>query len=74
MMKSSRLEKDENIEENIIADVRNLFRLNNLKKETNAAIKGIWNLFRLKKENKAVKYRTLRDIGNLFEREKADYY
>ena len=74
MMKSSRLEKDENIEENIIADVRNLFRLNNLKKETNAAIKGTWNLFRLKKENKAVKYRILRDIGNLFEREKADYY
>ena len=48
--------------------------MNNLKKETNAAIKGIWNLFRLKKENKAVKYRILRDIGNLFEREKTDYY
>ena len=48
--------------------------MNNLKKETNAAIKGTWNLFRLKKENKAVKYRILRDIGNLFEREKADYY
>ena len=44
------------------------------KKETNdAAIKGIRNLFRLKKENKAIKYRILRDIRDLFEHEEVDY-
>ena len=41
-MESSRPEEDENTEENIIKDVRNLFRLNKLEKETNdAVIKGI---------------------------------
>ena len=35
MIKSSRLEKDKDIEENIIKDVRSLFRLKKLKKETN---------------------------------------
>ena len=35
MMKNSRLEKDKNIEENIIKDMRNIFKLKNLKKETN---------------------------------------
>ena len=46
-----------------------------LKKETNdAVIKGIRNLFRLKKENTAIKYRILRDIINLFEHKKEDYY
>ena len=29
---------------------------------------------KLKKENKAIKYRILRDISNLFEYETADYY
>ena len=49
-MKSSRLEEDKNIEENIIKDVRHRFRLRKTKKETNAAaIKGIINLLRLKK-------------------------
>ena len=43
-----------------------------LKKETNdAAIKGVRNFFRLKNENKAVKYRILRDISNLFQHDKA---
>ena len=32
MMKNSRLEKNKNIEENIIKDVKNLFRLEKLKK------------------------------------------
>ena len=32
-MKSSRLEEDKHREENIIKDVRNLFRLKNLKKK-----------------------------------------
>ena len=37
-------------EEDIIKDVRNLFRLNKIEKETNnAVIKGIRNLFRIKK-------------------------
>ena len=49
-MKSSRFEEDKNIEENINKDVRNLFRLKKLKKETiDATIKSIRNLFRLKK-------------------------
>ena len=33
MMKSSNLEEDKNIEENMIKDVRNLFRLKKLKKK-----------------------------------------
>ena len=50
-LECSRLEEDENMEENITKDVRNLFRLKKLKKETNdATIKGITNLFRLKKK------------------------
>ena len=41
-MKNSRLIKDKNIEQNIIKDVRHLFRLKKLQKGTNdAAIKGI---------------------------------
>ena len=40
-MKSSGLEEYKNIEENIIKDVRNVFSLKKLKKETNdVAIKG----------------------------------
>ena len=74
-MKSSRLEEYKNIEENIIKDVRNLFRLKKLKKETKeAAIKGIRNLFRLKKVNKTIKYRIIRDIRNPFKHEEKDYY
>ena len=46
-MKSSKIEEDENVEENIIKNVINLFRLKKLKKETkNATIKGISNLSR----------------------------
>ena len=50
LVKNSRLEEEnKNIEEKIITDIRNLFRLKKLnKKERNdAAIKGIRNLFRL---------------------------
>ena len=57
-MKNSKLEKDKKIkkiEENIIKDVKNIFRLN--------------NLFRLKKENKATKERIIWDIRNLFDYE-----
>ena len=55
-------------EENIIKDIRNIFRL---KKEHNlTAIKGIRNLFRQDKETKAIKDRILRDIKNIFEHEK----
>ena len=56
MMGSSALEEDKNIEGNIIKDVRNLFTLNKLKKETNdAAFKGKRNPFRLKKQIKQLK-------------------
>ena len=60
--------------ENIIKDIRNLFRL---KKEQNyTAIKNIRNLFRKGKETKVIKGRILRDIKNLFEHEKEEvnYY
>ena len=54
-------------EENIIKDVRNLFRLEKLKKKTiDTTIKVIRNLFRLEKENKAIKDRIIRDIRNVF--------
>ena len=53
MVKSSRLEEDRNIEVKIMKDVRNLFRLKQLKKEANdAAITDIRNLFRLKNKIK----------------------
>ena len=59
-------------EENIIKDIRNLFRL---KQELNStAIKGIKNLFRLKKETKPTKDRIIRYIRNHFEHEKEDCY
>ena len=61
-MESPRLE-----EENTIKDVRNLFRLEKLKKETNnTTVKDIRCLFRLKKENKETKDRIIIDIRNLF--------
>ena len=75
-MKSSRLKEDENIEENIIKDVKNLFRLKKLKKETNViAIKDIGNILRFKKKKK-LKDRILRDIRNSFEHveEEENYY
>ena len=46
------LKEYKNMEKKIIKDVRNLFRLNNLEKETNdAASKGTRNLLRLEKIN-----------------------
>ena len=36
--------------------------------------KDVKNLYRLKKENKAIKARIIRDIRNLFEQGKEDYY
>ena len=57
-------------EENIIKDIRNIFRL---EKELNyTAIKNIRNIFRLEKETKAIKHRILRDIKNLFEHEEVE--
>ena len=54
-MKSSRFEVYKNIKENIIKDVRNLFRLKKLKKETNdISIKVIRN-FKLKEGLKQLK-------------------
>ena len=69
-MKSSRFESDKNIEENII-----FLAWKKLKKETNdTTITGVRILFRLKNKNKAIKYRILRDISNLFQHDKIDYY
>ena len=57
-------------EENIIKDIRNLFKL---KKEQNyTAVKYIRNLFRYEKETKPIKDRILRDIENPFEHEKEE--
>ena len=48
-MKSSRNDKDKNIEQNIIKNVRSLLTLKKLKGERNdAAIEGIINFCRLK--------------------------
>ena len=54
-------------EENIIKDIRNIFR--NKKELDYTAIKNIRNLFRLERETKAIKGRILTDIKNLFEHE-----
>ena len=63
-MKSSRLEKDKKkLENNIINDIRNLFRIK--KVVTDPAIKDIKNHSRLKK-NRATKNRVIGDIRNLF--------
>ena len=52
MMESSSLEEKK------IKDVRNLFKLEKLKKETTGTtIKGMRNLFRLKTENEEIKDR-----------------
>ena len=76
MVESSRLEEEETIEDNIIKDARNLFRLKKTKKEKNdSVIKDIKNLFTSKAENSAIKDRILRDIRNLFEnKEEENYY
>ena len=71
-MDSRRLEKDKKLEDNIIKDVTNLFKL---KKEIDdTAIKNIRNLFRVKKEIEIIKDRVIRYIRNLFEYEEKDYY
>ena len=60
MMKSSRLEKDKNVEDNIIKDLKNLFRL---KKEVDdTTIKDASSFLRLKKE---IDDTTAKDIRNL---------
>ena len=54
-------------EKNIIKDVRNLFRLEKLKRETvDTTTNDIRNLFRLEKENKTVKDRIIIHIRNSF--------
>ena len=65
MMESPSLEK-----ENIIEDVRNLFNLENLKRETTDAMLKTLDLFRLEKENEKIKDRILRDIRNFFRLQK----
>ena len=64
MMESPRIE-----EEKIIKYVKNLFRLEQLKKETTGtSIKDIRDLVRL--EKKVIKDRIIRDIGNTFRLQK----
>ena len=66
------MENPRSEKQNIIKDLRNIFRL---KKELNyTAIKDIKNLFRLEKETKAIKDRILRDIKNLFRHEEEKNY
>ena len=67
------------MEDNIIKDIRNLFRLKreNEKKKKEivyTAIKDIRNLFRLEKGNEAIEDRVIRDIKNLFEDEEEEDY
>ena len=51
-------------EENIIKDIRSF---SELKRVPNyIANKDVRNIFRIEKETKAIKYRILRDIENLF--------
>ena len=58
--------------ENIIKDVRNLFRLETERHDT--AIRGIRNLFfLLEKETKVIKGRILGDIRNTFKHEESYY-
>ena len=61
-------------EQNIIKDIRSIFKLKKELKYT--AVKDIRNHFRQEKETKAIKDRILRDIKNLFEqeKEKENYY
>ena len=59
-------------EENIIKDIRILFRL---KKEQNyTAVKDIINLFRQEEKTKVIKNRILRDAKNLSKNEKDENY
>ena len=60
MMKSWNLEKDKNIEDNLMKDVRNLLRVR--KKIDDIAIKNVRNLSRPKKIDDT----TIKDIKNLF--------
>ena len=66
MMESPSLEK-----ENRIRDVRNLFRLEKVKKETiDTTFKGIKNFFRPETEKEEIKDRIFRDIRNTLRLEK----
>ena len=60
-------------EENIIKDMRDIFRLK--KEQNHIAIKDVRNIFRLKKQIKGIKDIVLSNIKNLFEYEKeVNYY
>ena len=76
--------KQQKIQQSVIKDIRNLFKL---KKEVDdTTIKDLRYFFRLKKEidditikdwkkeNKVIKKRIFRDLRSLFEREHEDYY
>ena len=63
-----KFEKDRKVEDNIIKDVINLFRLRKkiIKETWDSIVKNERHIFKSKKENKAIKERKIRDIRNLF--------
>ena len=64
MVESSRLEEEKTIEDNIIKDARNLFRLKKTKQEKNdSVIKDIKNLFTSKAENSEMKMQYSETLG-----------
>ena len=71
MMNILKLEKDEKREDNIIKNMKNLFRLR--KEIDNSGTKNIRNLFILKNENEEIKDKISRHIRTFFE-EEDDYY
>ena len=74
-MHTSRLEKDKKVQDNVIKDIRNLFRQKVIVSNVDYTVnKNIINLVGLKKEIEAVKDRLIRDTRNLFEHEEKDYY
>ena len=66
--KRKELQKVKKREDKIIKDVKNLLKLK--KEKDQNIIQSIKNLFRLEKENEAVKDRIIRDIRDLFGKEK----
>ena len=70
-MKSSRLEEDKNIENGVIKDIRNLFRLRKENEANkNIVIKDIRNLFEYEEEQNY--YKPLR-VGNFWSNNYIEY-
>ena len=65
--------KIKKLEDNVIKNVRNLFRLKQ-EIDGNATTKGMKNLFGMHKETEPIKERLIADIKKLFEQEEEDSY